>query len=58
MIVKIVSLMLIVMAGLALFGRLRLRLPGRKAPPKLSAPCAQCGRPRIGKGACPCQDRG
>lgn len=54
-IVKIVTLMLVVLAGLAIFGRMRLGLPGRKAPPRLAATCRDCGRPRIGKGPCPCQ---
>ncbi len=50
MLLKIVSLFLIFMAVLAMFGR--LRLPGR---PRLSAgKCRTCGRPRIGKGPCPC----
>lgn len=46
---KIVSLFLIFMVVLAMFGRLRL--------PKLkigAAKCKSCGRPRIGKGPCPC----
>lgn len=47
---KIVSLFLIAMAALAMFGK--LRFPGQK---KLnSARCPRCGRFRIGKGPCDC----
>lgn len=50
MIFKIVSLFLVGMAVLAMFGRLRFpgqaRLMGRK--------CKTCGAPRVGRGPCPC----
>ena len=47
---KIVSLFLVAMAVLAMFGR--LRFPGAK---RLSdAKCPGCGRYRIGKGSCAC----
>lgn len=50
MLVKIVTLFLIGMGVLAMFGR--LRVPGAK---RLSqAKCPECGRYRIGKSACPC----
>ncbi len=50
MIVKIVSLFLVAIGVLAMFGK--LRLPGRK---RLSnAKCPACGRYKIGKGPCPC----
>lgn len=50
MLVKIVTLFLIFMAVLAMFGR--LRLPGQK---RLSTRrCPECGRLRIGKGPCAC----
>ena len=50
MIVKAVTLFLIFMAVLAMFGR--LRLPGQK---RLSSRrCRACGRLRIGKGPCTC----
>ncbi len=50
MIIKIVTLFLIVMGVLAMFGR--LRIPGQK---KLaSRKCPNCGRYRIGKGPCAC----
>jgi hypothetical protein len=50
MLVKIVLVFLIVMAGLAIFGR--LRFPGQT---RLSrSTCGTCGRPRIGKGPCAC----
>ena len=50
MIIKIVTLFLIAMGVLAMFGR--LRIPGQK---KLaSRKCPKCGRYRIGKGPCAC----
>lgn len=53
MIVKIVTLFLIGIAVLAMFGR--LNYPGRT---KLqNAKCKSCGRFRIGKGPCPCGGR-
>ena len=50
MIVKIVTLFLIFMAVLAMFGR--LRLPGQKRLE--TRRCRECGRLRIGKARCPC----
>ncbi|MBO6775466.1 MAG: hypothetical protein JJ897_08160 [Marinibacterium sp.] len=50
MILKIVSLFLIGMAVLAMFGK--LRFPGQKR--LQSAKCRSCGRYRIGKGPCSC----
>lgn len=52
MLIKGMVLFLVVMAGLALFGR--LRLPGR-GPRKPANRCPDCGRPRIGSGRCPCK---
>ncbi|ETD82565.1 hypothetical protein ACTTAL_02055 [Rhodobacter capsulatus] len=52
MLIKAAILFVLVMVGLAFFGR--LRLPGRKAPPLLRKSCPRCGRPRIGAGPCPC----
>jgi len=49
-IVKIVSLFLIGMVALAMFGK--LRLPGSKR--LASVRCPSCGRYRIGKGPCAC----
>ncbi|MEM1373532.1 MAG: hypothetical protein AAGF78_04010 [Pseudomonadota bacterium] len=56
MIVKIVTLFLIVIAVMAMFGRLRFpHLPGMEKVRKLaSKKCPSCGRHRIGKGPCPC----
>ena len=56
MIVKIVTFFLIGIAVLAMFGRLRFpTLPGADTVRKLrSKKCRACGRPRIGKGPCPC----
>jgi len=49
-IIKIISLFLIGMVVLAMFGRLRLPGSNRLA----SAKCPKCGRFRIGKGPCSC----
>lgn len=48
--VKIVTLFLIGMMVLAIFGR--LRFPGSKMIGQKK--CPHCGRYRIGKGPCPC----
>lgn len=50
-ILKVVSLFLIGMAVLAMFGK--LRFPGQKR--LTSARCPDCGRYRIGRGPCPCK---
>lgn len=50
MIIKIVSLFLIGMVVLAMFGRLRLPGVGRLTSKK----CPKCGRYRIGSGPCDC----
>lgn len=56
MLSKIVLLFLAGMAVLGMFGKLKLRLPGRD---RLStAKCSACGRHRIGKGPCPCGKAG
>lgn len=54
MLIKIVTLFLVGMVVLAMFGK--LRLPKPKGPKGLlrRGNCAACGRPRIGKGPCPC----
>lgn len=49
-IIKIVSLFLIAMAVLAMFGKLRFPGKGRLD----AAKCPSCGRYRIGKGPCAC----
>lgn len=56
MILKIVTFFLVVMAVMAMFGRLRFpHLPGvEKMRRIVSRKCRACGRPRIGKGPCPC----
>jgi hypothetical protein len=48
--VKIITLFLVGMAVLALFGR--LRFPGQDRLAR--AKCPSCGRFRIGRGPCPC----
>lgn len=56
MIIKIVSLFLIAMVVLAIFGRLRIPKIGEKLG---VAKCPDCGRHRIGKGPCECgSDKG
>lgn len=52
-ILKIVTLFLVAMGVLAMFGKLKLPKPGqfRKASGRK---CPHCGRYKIGKGACPC----
>jgi len=52
--VKAVTLFLIGMAVLAMFGR--LRLPGTRRPG--SVKCPACGAYRIGKGPCSCGHEG
>ncbi len=49
MMVKIVTLFLIVMVVLALFGAFRIKRGVRR--------CPACGRARIGPGPCPCKGR-
>ena len=51
MILKIVTLFLIVMAVMAMFGR--LRFPGQER--LRNAKCPDCGRFRIGRGPCACK---
>jgi hypothetical protein len=52
MLIKIVTLFLIGMVVLAMFGRLRLPKVGK---PRLAASkCRRCGAPRIGGGPCAC----
>ena len=54
MIFKIITLFLVFMAVVAMFGKLRFpKLPGGVAR-RLRGTCPACGRPRIGKGPCPC----
>ena len=53
MILKIVSLFLIFMAVLAMFGK--LRIPGINR--LVSARCPKCNRFRIGKGPCACESK-
>jgi hypothetical protein len=49
---KIVTIFLIVIALLAIFGRLRIpRLPGMG---RIATTCPSCGRHQIGRGPCPC----
>lgn len=47
---KIVTLFLVFMGVLAMFGK--LRYPGQKQLQSLK--CPKCGRFKIGKGPCPC----
>ena len=53
MLLRVILLFLVVIAALAMFGRLRLPLPKRRD--RLEArKCSKCGTYRIGKGACRC----
>ena len=54
MLVKIITLFLVGMAVLAMFGK--LTLPGSKMI--ADKRCRSCGRFRIGKGPCPCKKKG
>ncbi|EEX08728.1 conserved hypothetical protein [Ruegeria lacuscaerulensis ITI-1157] len=54
MIIKAVTLFLIAMGVLAMFGK--LRFPGQRR--LSSAKCPRCGRFRIGKGPCACEKGG
>ena len=53
MLIKIVTLFLIAMMVLAMFGR--LRFPGKKKSEKRTGKCPKCGCPVIGKGPCACE---
>lgn len=52
--IKVVSLFLIGMVVLAMFGK--LRFPGQKRLQSMK--CDKCGRYRIGKAPCGCDKRG
>ena len=52
MVVKIISLFLIAMAVLAMFGKLRIGRQRKAAPRK----CPDCSAPIIGKGPCACRN--
>ena len=56
MIVKIATLFLVIMAVLAMFGRLKVpKLPGADLTKRLGGKkCKKCGRYRMGKGPCDC----
>ena len=54
MILKIVTLFLVFMMGLGLFGRLKWPGSGLGGRPKK---CAECGRFRVGGGECDCRGR-
>ena len=57
MVIKIVTLFLVGMGVLAMFGK--LRVPGVRGMKRLGqGRCGKCGRPRIGKGPCSCQGKG
>ncbi|RMD49567.1 MAG: hypothetical protein D6832_01510, partial [Alphaproteobacteria bacterium] len=61
MVIKIVTLFLIAMAVLAMFGRLRFgggRRSARRRPPVIeSRKCPDCGAYVIGDGPCACKER-
>lgn len=51
MLLKIVSLFLVFIAVLGMFGKLSLLIPKKL---RKTAVCKACGRHKIGKGPCPC----
>ena len=57
MLVKAVTLFLIAMLLLGMFGKLHLVGLGRKRRRKLQSKCSNCGAPKIGKGPCLCQTK-
>jgi len=59
MVIKIISLFLISMLVLAMFGKLRLPKSG-KGPTRMvgAKKCPKCGSYRIGTGPCACEKRG
>ncbi|TDT74034.1 hypothetical protein BDE40_2819 [Litoreibacter halocynthiae] len=58
MIFKIITLFLVGMAVLAMFGKLKFPKVGPKLGAKTALKCSKCGSYRIGKGPCPCQKKG
>lgn len=52
MLVKIITLFLVFIAVLGMFGKLSLLLPKRR---EKTARCKTCGRHIIGKGPCACK---
>ncbi|WP_212524981.1 hypothetical protein [Actibacterium sp. MT2.3-13A] len=53
MLFKIITLFLVGMGVLAMFGKLRLP-GGRRLSLNRPAKCPRCGRYQLGKGPCPC----
>jgi len=53
MVVKIITLFLVGMGVLAMFGKLRLP-GGRRVSLNKPRKCPRCGRYQLGKGPCPC----
>lgn len=62
MILKIMTLFLVGMAVLAMFGKLRMPKIGKRGDKTLGSrttkKCKHCGSYMIGKGPCPCQKKG
>lgn len=58
MILKIISLFLVFMAVLAMFGRLRAPKIVEKMKLKKPGKCKNCGNFKIGKGPCACERKG
>jgi hypothetical protein len=54
MVVKIITLFLVGMGVLAMFGKLRLP-GGRRVSLNKPRKCPRCGRYQLGKGPCPCR---
>ena len=52
MLIKIVTLLLIAMGGMAVY--FKMRMGGKHRRLAKPATCPKCGRHRIGTGPCPC----
>ncbi|SDX29678.1 hypothetical protein SAMN04488001_2897 [Litoreibacter albidus] len=58
MIFKIITLFLVGMAVLAMFGKLKVPKVGPKLKSMSARKCAECGSYKIGRGPCPCRKKG
>lgn len=53
--IKGMTLFLVAMAVLAMFGK--WRLPSGRGTKRAGPRCPTCGRPKIGPGPCPCSNK-
>ncbi|OCX66509.1 hypothetical protein BFP70_04595 [Thioclava sp. SK-1] len=56
MLLKIMSIFLVVMAVMAIFGKLRMPRVASPRFLKRRGRCTHCHRPKIGSGPCPCKE--